>query len=366
MCRSYLQSFLTQMYRFCPVCVCLIIVLIASMLWSAQAAPQVPPRHAQTGRHPLTLYGHIDELSYLCSSAGVKLSSGHLPARVVKIALGSSASYSGLAEGDRVLDIRTEPSLLTLTIERAGKQYQAAIATDVYGLKAAFEKRNIPNVFGNTAFDQELSALGRCHTVILLDRCQSMADNHAGCPGDISKWIWCKQQLDNLYLSTERLLENGFDLVLFNQTYQVRTNVTLWDLRQVFGDIKPAGMRKDIATPLQAVINEYFRTRKAHPGPCIVLVLTDGAENMGQPLQEVLIEASRKMIGPGEVMVTFLQVGESISAEELFDDLDRNLIAKGARYHMVTYKPFAELRNHGLLRELLATVHQSTLEMRSR
>jgi hypothetical protein len=64
------------------------------------------------------------------------------------------------------------------------------------------------------------------------------------------------------------------------------------------------------------------------------------------------------MTRPGEVLVQFLQVGESLPAEDVFEDLDRNLVARGARYHMVNYKPFADFRNKGLLREVLEAVRE--------
>lgn len=308
------------------------------------------PKQKSSG---ITLYGEIDELSYLCSSTGLRISSGKLPGKVEKISLGSAAAYSGLRTGDTILNARYDDDSVTLDIERAGKKYQARIATNVKGLRSEFENRKIKFSFGDSPFDNELKKLRDIKVVILLDRSKSMEDMHAGVPGDISKWMWCKEQIDNVYLATDRVLEGGFDIHLFSDRVETKTGVTLFDLRQVFDGARPRGEHKDIGTPLQGVLQDYFSRRKAKSKPCIVVVITDGIENIGPPLQEVLIEASKKMTRQGEVIVTFLQVGESITAEELFDDLDRNLVAKGAKYHMVEYKPFAELRNRGVLHELL-------------
>ncbi len=301
----------------------------------------------------LTLYGHVDELSYLCSSTGLKLSSGKFPATVEKISLGSAAAYSGLRNGDHVLSASYDDNQVILDIERKGRKYQAKIATNVKGLRQEFEHRKIKFSFGDSAFDKELKQLRDVKVIILLDRSQSMADAHAGVPGDISKWMWCKEQIDNVYLATDRVLEGGFDIHLFSNRVETRTGVTLFDLRQVFDSARPSGEHKDMGNPLRQVLNEYFSRRTEKSKPCIVLVITDGIENQGPPLQEVLIQASKQMKRQGEVVVSFLQVGDSIRAEELFDDLDRNLVAKGARYHMVNFKPFAELRNRGVLYELL-------------
>ncbi len=59
---------------------------------------------------------------------------------------------------------------------------------------------------------------------------------------------------------------------------------------------------------------------------------------------------------PGEITVVFMQVGDSVFADELFDDLDRNLLAKGAKYDIAQFKSFSQLRNKGILWELLATL----------
>ena len=305
---------------------------------------------------PLKLYGHIDELSYLCSSAGVRLSKAQFPAKVDKISLGSAAAYSGLRTGDDVLSAKYDDNSITFDIKRNGKPYQARIATNVKGVKEEFESRKIKFSIADSAFDKELKKLQDVHVVILVDRSLSMGDMHAGVPGDLSKWMWTKEQVDNLFLATDRVLEGGFDIYAFNDRVEGRTGVTLWDLRQVFDRLKPAGEHKNIALPLQNVLDDYFSRRKPDSKPCLVVVLSDGIENTGTPLQEVLIEASKKMNRQGEIIVDFLQIGESIGGEELFDDLEQNLVAKGARYNMVVYKPFSELRNRGVVYEMLSSV----------
>lgn len=307
----------------------------------------------------ITLYGRIDELSYILSSSGVRVIGGKLPGIVDKISLGSAAAYSGVQKGDTVLKATLDENSVVMDIERKGRKYQTKIATNVKGLKSEFEARKIPFSFGDSPFDKELKSLGECELVILLDRSQSMADDHAGCPGDITKWMWSKEQIDNVFLATDRVLEEGFNLGLFNDRFQMRDGVTLYDLRQVFDNIRPAGA-KDISTALQTTMNDYFYHRKAGSKPLMIAVITDGLQNTGAPLQDVLIEASKKMNRPGEVVITFLQVGESIRAEELFDDLDRHLVAKGARYRMVHFKPFSELRMRGVLYELMMCVKEVT------
>jgi hypothetical protein len=183
-----------------------------------------------------------------------------------------------------------------------------------------------------------------------------MADQHAGVPGDLSKWAWCRQQIDNFYLATTKFFQRGFDLVTFNHASQRYKSVSLWDLKSVFNRFKPEGTRKDIASPLNEVLTDYIKARKPDSKPLIVIVMTDGIKNEGAPLQQILIEASKQMQRPGEITVVFMQVGDSVFADELFDDLDRNLLAKGAKYDIAQFKSFSQLRNKGILWELLATL----------
>ena len=334
-------------------------IAIAAAIVCLNYTSTLPARAAEkeTDKPKLVkLYGEVSDLGILCSATGVKLSKGNLPATVKNISLGSAAAYSGVRNGDQVLKAEISDNMLTLTVERKGKQYQAKIATDVKGLRSEFEHRGVKYSIGDSPFDNQLRTLAGCDITVMIDRSATMADNHAGCPGDLSKWIWCKQQVDNLFLATNRVLDDGFRLVLFNDTFQVREGVTLWDLKEYFARTKPAGTGKNISAPLHSVLNDYFRAKKPTSKPCLIVVLTEGTENVGTPLQDVLIEATRRMSRQGEVVVTFMQVGESLHAEELFDDLDRNLVAKGARYDIAHYKPFSQLRNKGLLWEVIQAV----------
>lgn len=306
----------------------------------------------------IKLFGEIDELSYMTSSAGIQLSSTKLPAKVLKLSLGSSGSYSGIREGDELTGVKYDDNNLVLTVKRNGKQYQANVATDVYGLKKEFETRKIKWSLGDAAYDKELQKLTQCEIVMMIDRSASMLDNHAGVPGDQTKWTWCKQQVDNFYFATSRILERGFDIVTFGERSQRWRNVSLWDLKMVFDRFKPEGLHKDIATPLNEVLTDYLHARKPDSKPLLVIVLTDGVKNEGAPLQSVLVDAAQKMGRQREITVVFMQVGDSMFANDLFLDLDRNLQAKGAKFDIAEYMPFEELRNKGVLWNLLATVKE--------
>lgn len=327
----------------------LIIALCLGFEPTAKAADNPPPKKT------LKLFGSIDEFSYISAGSGVTLSSGKLPAKVSKISLGSAAAYSGLREGDVVTDASVGPDSVDLTITRNGKTYKASLATNVAGLKADFKRRNIPTTFAASAFDKELEALSRCNIVVMLDRSASMNDTDPGVPGDMTKWVWCQQQVDNMYIGTERVLGNGFDLMLFNDRFERHNRVNLYDLKQVFQRVKPEGAQKRFSVALSSVLQDYFKSKDRDKRPLVVAVLTDGG-NVGLPLQEMLIEASKEVKQPYEVTIIVMQVGTSFHGEELYEDLDTNLVAKGAKYHILEYHNFAEVRNKGMLLELVTLV----------
>lgn len=340
-------------------CITLLLTMMVSLGWSncpvVAADGETTTSTAKPTKKQIKLFGEIDEFSYITQGSGVSLTSSKLPAKVAKISLGSAAAYSGLKEGDTVTDAAVGPNSIDLTIQRNGKPYKASVATNIAGLKADFKRRNIPLTYASSAFDKELEALGKCKIVVMLDRSASMGDFNAGVPGDLTKWTWCQQQVDNLYMGTERVLGKGFDLVLFNNRFERRNRVNLYDLKQVFQRIKPEGEDKRLSAALSSVLQDYFKSKDRGKEPLVVAILTDGG-NVGEPLQKMLIEASQEVKRPYEVNIIVMQVGNSFHGEELFEDLDTNLVAKGAQYHILEYHTFSEVRNKGMLLELVTLV----------
>jgi len=92
---------------------------IVAVNWCAPHAVASPGKALNSTavkKRKILLRGHVDELSYFCSSAGLRLSGSQLPATVAKISLGSAAAYSGVQEGDKVLRIDTDDNAIILRI----------------------------------------------------------------------------------------------------------------------------------------------------------------------------------------------------------------------------------------------------------
>jgi hypothetical protein len=62
------------------------------------------------------------------------------------------------------------------------------------------------------------------------------------------------------------------------------------------------------------------------------------------------------MRSPHEITITFLQIGTEREGYELLHDLDQNLMREGAKYDIVSSKPFPEVVRDGLARSLVDAI----------
>ncbi|GEM_PF-1012285 len=67
------------------------------------------------------LYGHINKLGAVFTSAGLIPQSTQFPTPVLKVRLGSPAYYAGIQAGDRILSGNVGENLLSAKIERNGQ-----------------------------------------------------------------------------------------------------------------------------------------------------------------------------------------------------------------------------------------------------
>lgn len=66
-------------------------------------------------------------------------------------------------------------------------------------------------------------------------------------------------------------------------------------------------------------------------------------------VRDELVNASRRIASPGEVVVVFMQIGgQDPKGREYLMDLGTNLVGYGAQYQYVHTKTFEELKQVGL------------------
>lgn len=194
--------------------------------------------------------------------------------------------------------------------------------------------------------------------VVLVDRSDSMKAGLGIGPGDISRWTWCEQQVKDLTKFCQGKLAGGITIIPFNDVYQVLPNCSSKDLEYMYDNVIPEGST-NIYNPLQAVISEQLRTPAADRVPMLIIILTDGLPNQGDPLDSLIMDATKKIDSPTDLIITFFQIGKTLESDELLERLDKELVSSGASMDIVKCRYFEELLSIGLKQAMLDSVEDA-------
>jgi Mg-chelatase subunit ChlD len=210
--------------------------------------------------------------------------------------------------------------------------------------------------------DKEIKLISNYDVVVMQDRSSSMGEdenillrNGMGMRR-MSRWDWCLSETADFTRQTSFLPNWAFTLVLFSSKYDVFHRVAFNQLPAIYNRTG-IYIGTKLAEPMAEQISMYFRRRQmGEKRSLLVAVITDGKPQDDENLRDLLIQTTYQMRDPEEVKVVFLQVGTSDEGSEKLFKLDRKLQAKGAKYDIVTVKPFYEIANVGLTRALLDTI----------
>lgn len=204
--------------------------------------------------------------------------------------------------------------------------------------------------------DHELNKLKSFDVVIMQDRSSSMGE-HEGYPqGYFPRWYWCMSQAMDFRRQTMRLPSWTFNLVLFSSKYDVYRNVSMAQLPSIFNR-DGIWIGTKLAPPMAQTLDEFFQRRTTGKArPLIIAVITDGKPNDDHNLADLICNATRHMQAPGEIHITFLQVGTDGESYRKLNRLDNGLVYQGARYDIVSVMPFSQVTQMGLTRALVSAV----------
>src|SRR5271170_6909386 len=134
---------------------------------------------------------------------------------ISKVVAGSQAWARGLQAGDTVVGEQKNGNTLSITIQRAGKTYQANLTT---GAPAANPAKTAALV-GGTVVQQQLNVMSDHSVYLIIDKSGSMATRD--CPGGASRWKWCAQQTQNLTEATASsgCFSEGITVVVFSDAF---------------------------------------------------------------------------------------------------------------------------------------------------
>lgn len=355
---------------------------LGSFLWllcviGSSFSPAVAAEKPETKPRTM-LTGEVNQLLVLCSAAGLTLDKPSVPAEITKLRLGSTAAYSGLRAGDQILDAKVDQNILQLTLQRGDKKFQARMAVDSKALKSMVPKsepvklavQSVPknvslssrHLATNITEAQAEKILSEYNFIILIDRSGSMGEaengGHSLLDPDAAvmanKLAWVKNNITTFGDFLRARTSGPITLIPFNSSYTVEVVNSPADLRHVVNNLRPEGGTNLTSALSHAVSLALSENRKQ-----MVVVMTDGMNNIGN-LEQTMIEATR-FVPPGQVVVSFIQIGNDVSGIDAVLNLDTGLVAKGAKYDMVDAKYFTDVKQHGLKQVLADAIIRATV-----
>ncbi|MDP3508598.1 MAG: hypothetical protein Q8T09_11450 [Candidatus Melainabacteria bacterium] len=157
--------------------------------------------------------------------------------------------------------------------------------------------------------------------------------------------------------------DDGIDLVFFNDGYKVVTGVTEDKVRSIFASQTP-GSGTSLAAPLREMVNKYLPAKIKTPAqsggfmrkeslavyetispekPVAFLIWTDGSPSDRDAVEQVIIDASRRINKDSDFGIAIIQIGHDQGAKSWLKTLDKGLVAKGAAFDVVAVVHFDEI-----------------------
>lgn len=91
----------------------------------------------------------------------------------------------------------------------------------------------------------------------------------------------------------------------------------------------------------------------------LIAVVTDGRMDDKFTFRQTIINATRQMKSPDEVLIVILQIGNDPRATAYLQGLDKKLAPKFAKYDIVEVRPFPQLEQSGLTRTFAEVIGKS-------
>lgn len=256
----------------------------------------------------------------------------------------TAAWRSGLTAGDKVLATKVQLPQALLTIERGGKRYGCLLET-----KQQLPVGLVGKVNENKSDAQILSEYA---IVMLIDSSASMQT--ADCPGNISRWQWCKDHMKDLFVADNAGImgkQSNVSIITFDSNYRSHRNCSTAQLPQIFQDTEPSG--ETFMAPALAEAFAIVRNQLNYGKPTMITVVSDGRLNDADSLKKTIIAQVNSLSKPDLLSIVFLEVG---TPDKLLKELDNELVKQGAKADIITVLPFSQATNKGLVHSLAATV----------
>lgn len=143
---------------------------------------------------------------------------------------------------------------------------------------------------------------------------------------------------------------DGITVYTFSDDFTRYDGVDAKKTEEIFEHQKPDAFgATNIGLVLEDALNNYFKRRDEHrtkPNGETFLIVTDGEVTDPRKVKDVIIEASKKVSGKGELGISFIQIGTDEGARTFLKNLDYNLVSPTqAKVDIVDTKTFDEIIN---------------------
>ncbi len=286
---------------------------------------------------PVNIFGYSEVASKDAKSGAPMVQIGYVKPY-------TAAWRSGLTAGDKVLATKVQLPQALLTIERGGKRYGCLLET-----KQQLPIGLVGKVNENKSDAQILSEYA---IVMLIDSSASMQT--ADCPGNISRWQWCKDHMKDLFVADNAGImgkQSNVSIITFDSNYRSHRNCSTAQLPQIFQDTEPSG-----ETFMAPALTEAFavvRNQLNYGKPTMITIVSDGRLNDAESLKKAIISQVNNLSKPELLSIVFLEVG---TPDKLLKELDNELVKQGAKADIITVLPFSQATSKGLVHSLAATV----------
>ena len=286
---------------------------------------------------------------------------------VDKVHLGSSAYFGNILQGDVIKNVdKLDNNTFLLSLQRAGELYRIKLGLVSAKIPGSVTVRAVNKINQGVVLDSPIKKLDKeaikkllpYHIDLIIDISGSMRNPDG--TGLLSKLQWCCAEVQDL---SERLepYHKTLDVTLFNTTYNTYEECNPIDVEKFFATNPGGGT--NLVAPLTDRLYNALAQYKKYSTPTLIVIITDGLPNVPRDpsvVNQALIDFSKQLTGPDQVLVSFLQIGDNFDGRDFCMDLDTNLVKEGAKYDFVNTKPFFKLKQEGLtgaLVDIIAELH---------